>query len=203
MALIEKLQEIKDNFPVKPMVFKLVQTFAENTEIEELDLRYLDTSKCNQISSLFTGCTNLKRVNMSTWDTSNIQQILNFFTACSSLEEVDLSNFNTKRFKTFRSWFYNCSSIKEIALDITNSTNLQYTFNNCTSLEKLDFSGTEDIKTNLDLSTTGLTREGLLNMLDTLPTLTNSITITIGEEKMALLTEEDIALFTQKNFTLA
>lgn len=203
MALIEKLQEVKENLPMRLQVTRLLQTFSENTEIEELDLRYIDTSKCIQISNLFGNCTNLKRVNMSNWDTNNIQQISAFFIRCSSLEEVDLSNFNTKRLTAFRSWFYGCSSLKEISIDITNATDLNYTFKDCTSLEKLDFTGTENVQKNLDLSTTGLNREGLLNMLDTLPILTNSITITIGEEKMALLTEEDIALFTQKNYTLA
>lgn len=203
MALIKKLQEIKENLPKKLQVTRLLQTFSDNAKIEELDLRYIDTSECIQISSLFSNCTNLKRVNMSNWNTDNIQQISAWFIRCSSLEEVDLSNFNTKRLTAFRSWFYGCSSLKEIVIDITNATDLIYTFKDCISLEKLDFSGTEDVKTSIDVSTTGLSREGLLNMLDTLPTLETSITITIGEEKMALLTEQDIALFTQKNFTLA
>ena len=42
-----------------------------------------------------------------------------------------------------------------------------------------------------------------LNMLDTLPTLTKSITIKIGTTKMNLLTDEDIANFTLKGYTLS
>lgn len=203
MALIEKLQEIKIKIAPKIYPTKLMQLFAEDTEVEYLDLRNIDTSKCNQISNLFSGCTNLKRVNMSSWDTTNIQSIAAWFSGCTSLEEVDLSNFNTKRFTTFRNWFYGCTSLKEISLDITNATILNYVFKNCTSLVKIDFSGTENVKTNLDLSTTGLDRDGLLNMLDTLPIVTTTPTFTIGEEKMALLTEEEIALFTEKGYTLA
>ena len=207
MALIEKLQEIKTKVAPKIQPTKLNQVFSDDTEVEYLDLRNIDTSKCNQISNPFSGCSNLKRINMSTWDTSNIQQILNFFSGCSSLEEVDLENFNTKRFTTFRGWFNYCSSIKEIKLDITNvttSSGLQNTFRNCTSLEKIDFTGTEDVKTSIDISTTGLTTQGLMDMLNTLPQLEEGCytTIIIGEEKLSLLTEEQVAIFYEKGYTL-
>lgn len=103
--------------------------------------------------------------------------------------------------------FYNCSNLTSIKnLDLTNiykTTNNNNMFYGCKNLKELNFEGTENLQINLDVSSTGLEREGLLNMLDTLPTLTKSITIKIGTNKMNLLTEEDISNFTIKGYTLA
>lgn len=209
MALIEKLQEIKTKVAPKIQPTKLNQVFSDDTEVEYLDLRNIDTSKCNQISNPFTACSNLKKINMSTWNTEKLigSSIVNFFSACSSLEEVDLSIFDLKKITSYRGWFNYCSSLKEIKLDITNvttSSGLQNTFRNCTSLEKLDFSGTENVQVSIDISTTGLTTQGLMDMLDTLPQLEEGCytTIIIGEEKLSLLTEEQVAIFYEKGYTL-
>lgn len=167
-------------------------TFSNCYLLEEIPLIKLDN--CVLISALFNNCRKLKIIRFKgrlghTSKNSNLS-----FAATN----VSLS---------FSSVFNGCSLLENVmGLDVTNvpktitTTNM---FKGCTSLTQLDFSGSEDFMINIDITETALNREELLNMLNTIPVSSGTPTITIGTDKMTLLTEEDIALFAEKNITLA
>lgn len=78
-----------------------------------------------------------------------------------------------------------------------------YFFKGNTALSKLHFT---DIYGSLDISvSTQFTREALLEIIGNLRDMTGStsLTLTLGETNLAKLTEEDIALATEKNWTVA
>jgi hypothetical protein len=92
------------------------------------------------------------------------------------------------------------TSIK--GLNVSACTSMTNIFYNCTALTELELKGS--LNDSLNLSPTGLVRDGLVNMINGMDATTKSnITITIGSTKLALLSDDDIALFTTKNYTLA
>lgn len=158
------------------------------------ELPTLNVEKCVNCGSMFQN--------------SKVEKII--FKGRIGIENDDNSKYKyfeggTKQ--TLYNMFYNCSNLTSIKnLDLTNiykTINNNNMFYNCNNLKELSFEGTENLQINLDVSSTGLEREGLLNMLDTLPKLNESITLKIGTTKMNLLTDEDIANFTLKGYTLA
>ena len=81
--------------------------------------------------------------------------------------------------------------------------NAYYFFKGNTALSKLHFT---DIHGSLDISvSTQFTREALLEIIGNLRNMTGStsLTLTLGATNLAKLTEEDIALATEKNWTVA
>lgn len=84
-----------------------------------------------------------------------------------------------------------------------SKNNAYYFFRGNTALSKLHFT---DIHGSLDISvSTQFTREALLEIIGNLRDMTGStsLTLTLGATNLAKLTEEDIALATEKNWTVA
>lgn len=160
------------------------------TEVPKLNIE-----KCICLQSMFYNCKNLKKVELigRPFPENYVSGSIYFGTTGTA--------------PSFSSMFSGCSSLESIkGLDITNANSNISTnnmFYGCSKLTELDFTGTENVQTNFDVSPTGLDRTGLMHMLSTLPTLDHTQTITIGSTKMSLLTDEDIAEFTAKGYTLA
>ena len=189
--------------------FYLRQSFYNCTKLKEIT----STTGVLNVGSAdrsFQGCSILESIpKLIINGNPSLQQT---FRDCKKLKKVELEgrttlgNFAGVSPTTIPLYytFHTCSSLESVTgLDITNFTSVSSPFYKCTNLKVLDFTGTENVQINLDLSTTGLDAEGLMNMLETLPDISTSRTITIGSEKMALLSEADIALFTSKGYTLA
>lgn len=120
-----------------------------------------------------------------------------------SQSRATIFNYDTPVLKDANSMFYNADKFEEIYINFSKVTSANSTFNNCTSLRKLNFINTTTINTNINLATTGLDRDGLMDMLETLPEITITRVLTIGSEKKALLSEDDIAEFMLKGYSLA
>lgn len=159
------------------------------------EIPVLNIENCIACNSMFYNCKKLKRVKFlgRPFPQNYVSGTL-YFGRTGSTPSMD-------------SMFYNCSVLESIqGLDITNVNSkitVKNMFYGCSKLTELDFTGTENVQTNFDVSRTGLKRDGLMHMLSTLPTLDHTQTITIGSTKMSLLTDEDIAEFTAKGYTLA
>lgn len=169
--------------------------------------------------SVFTYCsklTEVPKINLEKCDT-----LSSMFSSCSKLKKVEftgrpfVANYEKGKHISFgesasqpsmSSMFYGCSSLESVkGLDLTYvNSNIPITnmFYGCTKLKELDFTGTEDFR-RIDISGTGLDRDGLMNMLATLPQLDHTATIKIGDTKLAMLSDEDIAEFTLKGYSLA
>lgn len=208
-------------------IMKEMFYYCEN--LTSLDLSSFDTSKVTNMYGMFENCKKLVDINLSSFNTSNVTNMSYMFDDCSfksidlsnfntsnvtnmsfmfennyKLESIDLSNFDTSKVTDMRGMFHWCFDLKTIiGLNISNVTDMMYMFSNSTSITTIDFTGTTDVKCNFDVSPTGLTRDGLMNMLSTLPTLDHTQTITIGTSKMNKLSDEDISEFTTKGYTLA
>lgn len=85
-----------------------------------------------------------------------------------------------------------------------NCSYMNNTFNNCQNLENLIFNPNANIKKAIDLSaSTLLTHESLLSVINGLGTVTTATTLTLGTANKAKLSSEEIAIATEKGWTIA
>lgn len=137
-----------------------------------------------------------------------LRVITGLISNCSTVKSVMITS-SVPGITVMNMAFYNCSNITSISIytikysSILNVTN---SFYNCTSLENLYFHDLPDS----DKYTTwkledciNLTKESLLNVLNALPsTSVIGRKVSIGETNILKLSEDDIAIATNKGWTL-
>ena len=184
----------------------------------------LDTSNVTDMYSMFNGCDSLTTV--PTFDTSNVTRMSSMFNGCSSLTTIPL--LDTSKVTNMSSMFAYCFDLTTVpAFDTSKVTNMSRMLSQCynlTTVPAFDTSNVTDmgdmfyyceaieqihminIRANLDISfCTKMTREALLEVLGNLKDLTGATSkkLTLGSDLLAKLTEDDIAIATNKNWTLA
>lgn len=109
--------------------------------------------------------------------------------------------FNTSNATNIYGMFNQAKGISIIpAYDFSNVTSAGSLFTGCNTLTEIHFTG---LKVSFDISSSTLfERAALIEILNNLGTPTTTQTLTIGSTNLAKLTEEDIAIATQKNWTL-
>ena len=160
--------------------------------------------------NMFDSCTNLIHAiitgTTSTGDTGG-----EVFKGCTKLQEVYLAP-NTK--KIGYSIFYNCSALKTVYLPstitedtnscLTSTSRSYYAFYNCTALEDVQLGQDWNMSLRLNVSN-NLTVDSMVAMFNSLKDLTGTTakTLTLGSTNLAKLTDEQKAIATNKNWTLA
>ena len=158
-------------------------------------------------SNMFYKCTNLiKAKSLQAYKTGN-----EVFYNCTKLQEVYIADGTTTIGNRI---FYGCTSLKTVYLpsSITTATNSSltstsssyYTFYNCTSLEDVQLGQNWNMSLRLNVSN-NLTVDSMIAMFNSLKDLTGDTakTLTLGETNLAKLTDEQKAIATNKNWTLA
>lgn len=181
------------------------QTGLMNRFRNDKDLIFMpkvDTSKANNMQSMFSSCANLMQVPLL--DTSNVVHFDEMFYNCSSLTVVP--QFNTSNLYSAQLMFGGCSKLVKIPLlDFTKAEQLRYMLSACSELVELG--GFSNLSVNLDLSSSRkLTAESLMNVINQAADLSNTggtATLTLGTTNISKLTEEQIAIATSKGWTLA
>lgn len=98
--------------------------------------------------------------------------------------------------------FANNSYLKTIRkLIVTENVTFSNWFAQCTALENVTFEGT--IGQNIDFSACPLTKSSLLNIIEHLGKVSTTKTLTIGTTNKGKLTTTEIAVATQKGWTVA
>ena len=216
----------KVNVDVQPPKVKLLKLTTTNPIINNsclndegmLDYDYLlDTSVTTDIN--FTGMTNLVKLRCSNWDTSALKTLYYFVRNCPSLVEVDVSNFNTSNVTNIGEAFRNSPKLSVLDLkkwDMSKVTNANYTFYGCSALSTLIGDTTlEEVLENNIGCLNGLSvgtqlnhcpllqRNSLRAIINGLAEVETTQTLTLGATLKAKLTEEDIAIATEKNWSIA
>lgn len=179
-------------------------------------------------SYMFYLSTNLTSVDLSSFDTSNVTNMERMFFNCKKIESLDLSSFKTIMIKNLSYFFYYCTSLVNLDLssfDASNVTDVSYIFAGCDNLTNLKFGknlgkGYTQRSTNynnykLDLSSCKLlTHESLMSVINNLYDLNLTYKVTgggklyrqslvLGATNLAKLTEEEIAIATNKGWTVS
>ena len=158
--------------------------------------------------SMFESCTNLIRavvISTTTGGTGN-----SVFRRCTKLQEVYLAPEK----KIGYSIFQYCQSLKIVSLPstiiettndcLTTTSSNYYAFDGCTALEDVQLGQDWNMSLRLNVSN-NLTVDSMVAMFNSLKDLTGETakTLTLGSTNLAKLTDEQKAIATNKNWTLA
>lgn len=169
--------------------------FQSCENIESIDCKDWDISNASTLHAIFWCCYKLKHVDVSNWDTRNVNNISSMFRACRSLKKLDLTRWDVSNVTAKDNYgLFSSSAIISIIGDYTIDDVLQ---NNISCLNGL--------KISFDIGYPQFDRASLRAIINGLADLTGSDTktLTLGETLIAKLTEEDIAIATAKNWTIA
>lgn len=157
----------------------------------------LDTSNCNSAMFAFYQCSSL--LSIEDLDLSNATTCESMFNGCAAITSI--GTLNTENCTIMKNMFYRCTNLETIeGLDCTAATNLTDIFNSCTKLTDV---GLTNIKTNLTIPSNLLTHDCLVGLIDELVDVNEARTLTVGATNIAKLTDDEIAVATAKNWTLA
>lgn len=185
-------------------MFNMYSVSSGHNERDLVSVPLFDTGEVRSMESMFTSCMSLTTVPL--FNTSKVTAMAGMFRNCNSLTTVPL--FNTSKVTTFWIMFYGCTGLTEIpALDVGAATStstsggLAQMFYGCTGLTAIHII---NIKTHLDISwSTQFTRNALLEIIGNLVDVGASRTLTMGSTNLSKLTSADIAIATNKGWTLA
>lgn len=192
----------------------------DGTSVDEL-ISFNDTSNVTTMKFMFANCRKLTTIPLL--DTSKVTIMEHMFTTSglTTIPTLDTSNVTNMSFM-----FYNCDKLTTIpTLDTSNATDMQGMFSNCvelTSVGQLDASKSTDLSLifsycsslvsvgihgftrSIDISSTALGHDALVAFLNQAGTAYNSSQkITMGPAKLALLSDEEKAIATNKGWQLA
>ena len=192
--------------------------------------KLLDASSVTLLSAAWQNCYSLQSLDLSGWDVSGVTNLRDAWNSCCSLQSLDLSGWDTGSATNVASawaYCYNLQSLNLSGWDVSGVTNLSSAWNSCCSLQSLDLSGWDTgsvtglqdawkncyslvdywpsvISINQNYSNaTSLSIASLLRIIDSLPVVTEARTLTLGQVNKLKLTAEQIAVATQKGWTVA
>ena len=176
----------------------------------------LNTSKVTNMGSMFYECSKLKQVSFS--NTSALTNLNATFQRCKALEQVYIPE--TGKVTNGNGAFYVCSNLQTInKLDGSSLINISAMFSSCPKLA--NFGGIENLGKSyltsasnnymyykLDLSDcTLLTHDSLMNVINGLYDIAtkgcNTQQLVLGSTNLAKLTAEEIAIATEKGWTVS
>ena len=202
------------------------QCFSGCEALEEIP--YFDTSSVTNMTNAFQNCkaiTTIPELNFSSLaDAYQNYGVYGMFNGCTSLKNIP--TIPTGNLEMFNSMFYGCSSLETVPeLNTQKVNNVYTTFNGCSSLK--DFGGFLNLGKAytratanynvyvLDLSACSqLTHDSLMNVINKLYdlNLTYNVagggtlytqTLKIGATNKAKLTAEEIAIATNKGWSVS
>ena len=179
--------------------------------LQSLDLSGWDTSGwvVTNLDSVFYVCRSLKTLDISHWDVSNWNPttMYGFIRGCNSLQELDLSSWDVSgwiAWQDFRYALVECFSLKRLILPSALSAdkpNINVSPSHSTTL--IEYNGYGIYQTHSYSNCIGLSHASLISILNKLGTVTAARTITLGQTNRLKLTEAEIAIATQKGWTVA
>lgn len=176
----------------------------------------LNTNNITNMTGMFDGCAGLKSVPLI--NTSNVTSMSTMFQNCQELEEIP--QFDTGNVQNMASMFKNCYKLKTIPLlDFKNLTRLDNIFSSCNNLENLN--GFQNLGNAYDSSksanytyynlilssSTKITHDSLMNVINNLYDIAtkgcNAQRLVIGATNLAKLSSAEIAIATNKGWTVS
>ena len=103
-------------------------------------LEYLNTSKVDDMSSMFLGCAALTSLDLKSFNTQNVTDMRSMFSDCAALTSLDLKSFNTQNVTDMRCMFSGCAALTSIDLknfDTKNVTDMSWMFYNCQAMTSI------------------------------------------------------------------
>lgn len=170
--------------------------------LASVDMSSLDVGKATTMHQMFRQCQGLKTVVLKNMKAQNLQNMGLAFYDCEKLVSADLSNIVAGNLQNMGSVFNSCRSLVSVDLsnlDTSKVTNMSYMFSSCYALASLRFPSSHSF----DIKDTALAHDGLVVLLNDLKSVTTTQTLTMGSKKLALLSDAEKKIATDKGWTLA
>lgn len=162
-----------------------------------------DTTNITDMANMFRSCA-ITHVDVSTFDTASVTNMQYMFNSCTGLVQLNLSNFRTSKVTNMTAMFGGCNCLYDLDFSNLDTSAVTSTpikmFDNCQNLTNLRVG-----KINKSFAFTNcnsLSHESLLNVIAALEATENALTLTIGSTNLKKLTEEEIAVATEKGWTV-
>ena len=165
--------------------------------------KMLDVSSVTNLQSAWQNCYSLRSLDLSGWDTGRVTSLYGAWQYCYNLQSLDLSGWDVSSVTNLRDAWQDCSNLQSLNLsgwDVSHlSTNVSYP-NGYILTDYWPF--VISIDQNYS-SAPALSIASLLRIIDSLPVVTGARTLTLGRINKLKLTAEQIAVATQKGWTVA
>lgn len=165
--------------------------FSYCSSLTSLDLSSFDTSKVTKMYCMFQNCSGLTSdkniIGLNNFDTSNVENMNNMFSVCRNLVTLDVSNFDLTSVTAITSMFVNCDNLENIKINNLGINEKSDIINISKSPKLLKDSMLYIFNNAFDRSTAGY----------------STFKIQLHESAKALLSNEEIAIATNKGFTIA
>lgn len=162
-------------------------------------ISYSDTASVTNFSSMFANCYNLTTI--PALNTSKVTNMSSMFSNCSRLTSIP--QLDTSNVTNMLSMFNGCNKLTSIPeLDVSKvNGNFTFVFESCTSLT---FIGMYGFRYSINITPTALEHDAIVAFLNQAGTAYDrSQRIVMGSTKLALLSDEEKAIATNKGWTLA
>lgn len=186
-----------------------------NTDLTSINLSNWDTRKCTNMASMFQSNTKLSGVlDLSSFDVANVTDMNNMFNYSYNITEIKgLETWNTIQLCDARDMFNSLINITRLDLSgwkFSSLINTSQMFNFMTGMTELYITGWgyNEQCTSLDLSScSALTKNSILYIFNGLfdratAGYTTQHTIALAPETKALLSDDELAIATNKGFTV-
>lgn len=201
----------------------MLDMFYGCNTLQQLDVSGWDTSNVTNMSFIFADCSQLQLLDVSNWDVSDVTNMSYMFRNCTSLQQLDVSNWDVSNVTNFSFMLSSCTNLQWIDTtnwDLSIATNIGYTFRECDILTSMignrtiedvianNISALKGLNINVPsttfLNSPNIDRASLRAIINGLADRTgqNALTLTLGATLIAKLTEEDIAIGVNKNWTI-
>lgn len=185
-----------------------MSSMFSNSEILRYVANNFNTSAVTTMETMFLDCAALNDItSLQNWDISNVTNMRYMFGRCISLASADLSHWNVSNVTDCFCMFDTCTSLKSINISNWNfNSNCKMTamFDGCKELTDIITNENTVLpaRNNNPNLPSSLTRASLVNLLNALPTVTNSYTFTIGGENLQKLSDDEKSVAINKGWSL-
>lgn len=182
--------------------------FDASPKIENIDVSKWNTSSATNMAWMFNS-NNLQSLDVSNFNTSKVTNMFAMFSGSKSLTRLDISNFDTSKVldfgRVFSYWGTVCEELNISGLNLTKCKFMELTFQS-TSFKVIRCDGLK--LPNIDMSTIGLdsstalTVDSIVGLLNALPQSDKGYSFKIGSDNIAKLSDDQKAIATNKGWTL-
>lgn len=192
--IYENLFDFSNGLVILSNAFSIYPQVSKIAEIPTLNS--WNVSNVTNLVTMFDNCRNIKFLDFEDWDVSKVTNYQGMFRACTSLEKVNITKWNVLPTAILTNMFSTCPKLYSLVGD--------YTIDEVISNNITIFNGYKN-SISCFSSSNNINRASLRALINGLADLsdTTTQTLTLGATLRAKLTEEDIEIATNKNWTIA
>lgn len=198
-----------------------MESMFEYSSISTLDVSNFDTRNVTTMKGMFSYASSLTSLDISNFDTSKVTEIDKMFSNNKKLTSLKLPSINGKLIKTLNTVFYDTRELVTLNLghwDLSNVSEMSSPFYNMSKLENFTFplnlgAGFDTSMAanhsfcKIDLSkSTLLTHDSLMSVINNIYDIASKgckvQTLSIGSTNLSKLTEDEIAIATNKGWNV-